>query len=75
MINAMAPVIGVLISEVFRLSDDRFVPTLSALAGVFIYIGASDLLPRSHRLDRRIQATMASVAGLGIVYLITQLQG
>ncbi len=74
-INATAPIVGVAAAGILHLSGRQFVPILSALAGIFLYIGASELLPRSQRLDRRIRATGAIVVGLGIVYVVAQLHG
>jgi zinc transporter ZupT len=74
-INVAAPLLGVLLAQLVHVSDRQLVPILSALAGVFLYIGAVELLPRSQRLGGRTPATAASVAGLAIVYLAGHLHG
>lgn len=73
--NAAAPVIGTLIGQFITLSEQQFVPIVSALAGIFIYIGAAELLPRSQQSDRRLGAACATALGLCCSYVVTLAQG
>ena len=45
-IDAIAPILGILSTLFFTLSESTLGIILAAFAGFFLYIGASDLLPR-----------------------------
>jgi zinc transporter ZupT len=46
--DAVAPVLGVVVGSIVEVSATTLGEILAAYAGVFLYIGASDLLPRAH---------------------------
>jgi ZIP family zinc transporter len=46
---------------------------LGVFAGFFLYMGAADLLPRSHDERPRLSTTVATAAGLGFIYLVIRL--
>lgn len=62
--NSFAPMLGVAVGLVIRLPATLLAPLLAAFAGVFLFIGACELLPRSLLLDPRPRTTVATVAGL-----------
>jgi zinc transporter ZupT len=72
-IDAAAPVAGAAASLFVRPSEDVLALVLAAFAGFFLYIGASDLLPESFHAHPKMQTTIATLAGAGILYLAVQL--
>ena len=72
-VNGIAPLLGVLAGLVFRLPQPLLAPMMAVFAGVFLYIGACELVPRSHALDPRLRTTLASLAGMALMYAVTTL--
>ncbi|WBO21031.1 ZIP family metal transporter [Sphingomonas abietis] len=62
-LNAAAPIAGVLAGSAVPVSAPILGMTLATFAGVFLYIGASQLLPRSHALRPAPSTSLASLAG------------
>lgn len=75
LVNGAAPLVGVAAGQMIGMSYAVIVPALSALAGVFLYIGASQLLPRSYGLGKIVATTAASLFGFAIVYAVTRIHG
>ena len=48
-------------------------PLTGLFAGGFVYIGACELLPRSHGLDPRWRTTVASLAGILMIFVLSNL--
>jgi len=72
-VNGMAPLLGVAVGLLVRLPDVVLAPLLAIFGGVFLYIGASELVPRSHARDPRLRVTIASIAGVLLMLLVTHL--
>ena len=70
--NGIAPLLGVGAGMLVQLPDYLLAPLLAVFAGVFLYIGACELLPRSHARDPRLRVTLASLAGMMLMLLVTQ---
>ena len=69
-IDAVVPVIGILIGG-FIVIPEFYVGSLIAFfSGFFIYIGASDLLPEAHNKDKSIKILLATIAGFTIIYFL-----
>ena len=47
-VDALAPVVGILLTLLFTVSESSLGLLLALFAGFFLYIGASDLIPESH---------------------------
>ena len=71
--NGVAPVLGVLAGLVMRVPAASMAPLVAMFAGVFLYIGAGDLLPRSHALDPRMRTMVASGIGLALIFAVALL--
>jgi zinc transporter, ZIP family len=69
---ALAPLFGALVGTAVDISERTLGQLLALYAGIFLYIGATDLLPEahSHPSGRRIAVTIAGFAG---VFLIASL--
>ena len=73
-IDALAPLAGAIVGSQVAISDQALGYVLCAYCGIFLYIGASDLLPAAHS-----QASWARVAltalGFAVIFAITRLAG
>jgi len=75
LVDAAAPVLGAAISLLVRLPESDLALILAMFSGFFLYIGASDLLPESHRAHPRFLTTAATVLGAGTLLIATRLAG
>jgi zinc transporter ZupT len=69
-VDAFAPVLGVLATLFISVSQYYLGLLLAVFAGFFLYIGASDLLPESHHSHPVRWTTFATVIGIATMYLI-----
>ena len=69
LIDAIAPVIGVLVTMLFTISEDSLGLLLAVFAGFFLYIGASDLIPESHHQHPKILTTFMTLLGALVLYV------
>jgi ZIP family zinc transporter len=71
-IDAVAPLLGAVVGSLISVSDQTLGYVLCVYCGIFLYIGASDLLPEAHA-----HASWARVAltglGFALVFGITQI--
>jgi zinc transporter ZupT len=75
MIDALAPVFGVIVGSFYTLSETSLAVLLAVFAGFFLYIGASDLLPESHHEHPTVWTTVATLLGIGVLFLAITLAG
>jgi len=73
MIDALAPVVGIIATFFFHLSEGTLSIILALFAGFFFYIGASDLLPESHHGHSTKWTTFMTVLGIGVLYAAIQI--
>jgi ZIP family zinc transporter len=66
LIDAVAPVLGVVSTLFFSVSETTLGVILAIFAGFFLYIGASDLLPESHHNHPTAWTTFATVLGVAV---------
>ncbi|HTR82334.1 MAG TPA: ZIP family metal transporter [Bacteroidota bacterium] len=71
-IDAAAPVVGVLSTFLFTIPQTALGTTLGIICGCFLYIGASDLLPESHHAHPKLLTTGMTLLGMGIMYGVIQ---
>ncbi len=74
-IDACAPVVGIISTYFFTLSESMLGILLALFAGFFLYIGASDLLPESHHNHPTIWTTVATILGVAVLYTAIKLVG
>jgi ZIP family zinc transporter len=46
---------------------------LPIFVGTFLYLGMADLIPESHHAHPKIWTTLATVAGMAVIYGVTTL--
>lgn len=73
--DAAAPLVGIELAGLFSISSFALAALLGVFAGFFLYIGASELLPRSHDRRPRLSTLAATAAGLIFIYGVIRLAG
>jgi zinc transporter ZupT len=66
--DAAAPLVGIFIAHSVAVPPAKLALLLALFAGFFLYIGASDLLPRTRNSTPRLSNLAATALGLGLVY-------
>ena len=75
MIDAAAPLVGILSTIFFHLPGSAFGIVLALFGGFFLYIGASDLIPESYHAHPKFLTTAMTLAGAAALYLAINLVG
>jgi ZIP family zinc transporter len=75
LVDAIAPVLGVISTLFFSVSEATLGIILAVFTGFFLYIGASDLLPESHHNHPTVWTTVATILGVVVLYGAIQLAG
>lgn len=70
-LNGVAPMLGVVLGLAIIIPAGMLAPIMAMFAGIFLYIGACELVPRSRALDPRLRTSLASVAGILLMLAIT----
>jgi len=73
LIDAVAPVLGVLVTLLFSVSEQSLGLLLALFSGFFLYIGASDLIPESHHAHPARMTTIMTLLGAGTLFMIIRL--
>ncbi|MEI6039753.1 MAG: ZIP family metal transporter [Candidatus Berkelbacteria bacterium] len=69
-IDALAPALGITTAIFLTVSQPVLGLILSVFTGLFLYIGASELIPESHHRHPTIWTTVMTVLGVSTLYLI-----
>ena len=72
-LDAIAPVIGVLIAFVLSPSDQFLALYLSAFAGLLTYLATADILPEAHAHHPSRITLLTTVFGVAVMYVISVL--
>jgi zinc transporter ZupT len=75
LVDALAPVVGVLVTLLFSVSETNLGILIALFSGFFLYIGASDLLPESHHAHPRRWTTISTLLGMAFIYFAIQFAG
>jgi len=75
LVDSIAPVLGIISTLFFSLSESSLGIILAIFAGFFLYIGASDLLPESHHAHPTQWTTFMTVLGVVVLYLAIKIAG
>lgn len=72
---AVAPLFGAATGAAIDVSEETLGYLLALYAGVFIYIGATDLLPEAHNHNPSRLRALVTLGGFAAIFAITQLVG
>jgi len=72
-IDAVAPFIGVVFAYFVPIGDSLMSHVLAVFCGFFIYLGAADLLPESHHSHPTRWTTVATIAGMLLLYAVSRI--
>lgn len=72
LLDAFAPVFGVLSTFLFHLSEPQLVLYLGFFAGFLLYIGASDILPQAHEKSSSKITLALTVLGTVFMFVVTR---
>lgn len=75
LIDSIAPALGILLSVFIVIPENIFPVLVSVFAGLFIYLGASDLLPESHHNHPKIWTTISTILGIILIFIVTRISG
>jgi ZIP family zinc transporter len=75
LVDAFAPVLGVISTLFFAVSQASLGLLLALFAGFFLYISASDLIPESFHQHPKFPTTLMTVVGAGVLYLAIHFAG
>jgi len=75
LVDALAPVLGVVLTLFWQISESSLALLLAVFAGFFLYIGASDLVPESYHQHPKFMTTAMTVAGMAILYIAIHIAG
>lgn len=71
--DALAPLAGIVVAQLIAVPGPILALLMALFAGFFLYIGASELLPKSHQ-DRPKRSTLAAtLLGLGFIYAVVRM--
>lgn len=73
--DALAPALGIIATLFFSVSQPTLGLILAIFTGLFIYIGASDLIPESHHRHPTIWTTLMTVLGIIVLYIVIRFAG
>jgi zinc transporter ZupT len=71
-IDALAPLVGAIVGSQVEISDQSLGYVLCVYCGIFLYIGASDLLPEAHAQGSWTRVALTA-AGFAAIFAITRL--
>ena len=73
--DALAPFLGIIATLFFTVSEPVLGLILATFCGIFIYLGASDLIPESHHRHPSFWTTFMTILGLAVLFFIVFLAG
>lgn len=73
-IDAVAPLAGAVVGSSLSVSDSGLGHVLAVYAGVFLYMGATDLLPEAHA-HPSVPRVALTVTGFAVIFAISSIAG
>lgn len=73
LLDALAPILGVLLTFVFQIPAYFLLLFLGFFAGFLLYIGAADLLPEAHSKHSSYKLIGLTILGMAFIFLVTRL--
>jgi ZIP family zinc transporter len=71
-LDALAPLVGIGLSRAIQTSPDTLSALIAVFAGMFLYIGAVDLLPRSRAGAAGLSGAIATMLGAGFIFVVVR---
>jgi zinc transporter ZupT len=68
--DAVVPVIGIAVASFVRLPERWLGVFVALLAGFFLHLGASDLVPESHHRHPKLLTTISTLLGAALMYVV-----
>jgi len=75
LMDAVAPILGVLTTLIFIIPDSFLILYLGFFAGFILYISASDLLPEAHSQHSSYKLIGLTILGIVFIFIISRLMG
>jgi ZIP family zinc transporter len=72
LLDALTPILGVLATKLFHVSDNELTLYLGFFAGFLLYIGASEILPEAHSKHSSYQTIALTVVGAAFIFAVTR---
>jgi ZIP family zinc transporter len=73
--DALAPLAGIGLTRLFSVPEGPLGLAIAVFAGFFLYIGASELAPASHRALPRLWTSLATLIGMVVIWIAVRLAG
>lgn len=73
--DALAPAIGVIVTLFFSVPESTLGLILAIFTGLFLYIGASDLIPESHHRHPAFLTTVMTILGMIVIFTAIRFAG
>jgi zinc transporter ZupT len=71
--DAISPLAGIIISLFINVRESTLGLILALFTGLFLYLGASELIPESHHRHPSIWTTLATILGIALLYSVIRL--
>src|SRR4051812_13666114 len=71
-VDCLAPLVGAAATLLFHVPDRGLLIYLGAFAGFLLYIGASDILPEAHAHHPSLATLGLTVAGVAVMFVVTE---
>ena len=75
LVDALAPALGVVVTLFVQVNEASLGLLLAIFTGLFLYIGASDLIPESHHHHPTIWTTVMTLLGMIVIYTAIHFAG
>ncbi len=73
-VNALAPLLGAIVGTQAQISDHALGYVLCVYCGIFLYIGAADLLPEAHAQSSWPRVLLTAL-GFALIFAVTRVAG
>jgi ZIP family zinc transporter len=73
LLDAVTPALGIASTAFFQVSTPTLGLALALFAGLFLYVGASDLIPESHHSHPQFLTTAMTLLGAAVLYAAVRL--
>ena len=72
LLDAAAPVLGVLVTRIMHITDNGLTLYLGFFAGFLLYIGASEILPEAHSKHSSYATILLTILGAAFIFVVTR---